>query len=208
MTESDIFFNKLFHSVVALLLSCGLSTQLHAETRVQGLSYSPDHWPKRWSSTIRQQQNGHSYPTRQFKQAPPPALPETGSGVSEQDLFYSPSIQNRFGRRDADRLQRFDDQLSNYHKFRDASREARKATYAYHGMPALQPGSNLNAFTGFPYGTTPLGIDPVLGHPGIGIPILPGVPYGYPFVGHPYGGIPYLGSPLGVGAWNPPFGVW
>lgn len=198
---------KVLKPVIAVFMLTGVNSQSLAESQYRGLSYSPDHWPKRWSSTIRQQQNG-KYPTRQIKQMPPPELPEQGSGVSEQDLFYSPSIHDRYGQRRADRLQRFDDELSKFREFRDATREARRAAFAYHGMPALQYGNYAGAYSGFPYGTAPLGIDPVLGHPGIGIPIMPGTPYGYPFVGYPYGGFPYTGYPGGLGMMNPPFGAW
>lgn len=194
---------KTVKLVFAVFLLSGMGSQVFADSQSRGLSYSPDHWPNRWSSAIQQQQGG-KYPTRQIKQAPPPALPEEGSGVSEQDLFYSPSIQNRFGQRGGDRLQRFEQQLPQFRQFRNAKREARKGAFAYHGMPALQYGNHSRSYSSFPYGTAPLGIDPVLGHPGMGIPIMPGTPYGYPFIGYPYGG----GYPGGMGMWNPPFGAW
>lgn len=193
--------------VSAVLLLSGTVSQVAADSTSRGLSYSPDNWPNRWSSAIRQQQNGN-YPTRQLKQAPPPDLPEHSSGVSEQDLFYSPSMQGRFGQRQDDRLQRFEEPLPHNRQFRDAKREARRGAFAYHGMPALQYGNHSMPYTSFPYGTAPLGIDPVLGHPGIGIPIMPGTPYGYPFVGYPHAGYPYGGYPGGMGMWNPPFGAW
>jgi len=197
---------KTLKLVFALFLLCGTGSQVYADSQSRGLSYSPDHWPNRWSSAIRQQQDGGKYPTRQLKQTPPPALPEEESGVSEQDLFYSPSTQGRYGQRRTNRSQRwnrFDDQLPYYRQFRDARRQARRGAFAYHGMPALQQSNYGRAATGFPYGTSPLGIDPVLGHPGIGIPIMPGTPYGYPFAGYPY-----AGYPSGMGMWNPPFGAW
>lgn len=194
----------MLKSVSALTLTCGVCSQAYTETQTQGLSYSTDQWPKRWSSAIRQQQNG-DYPTRQLRQTPPPDLPEEGSVVSEHDLFYSPHVRS-FGERRRDRRQRhkrFDEEFSSFREFRDARREARKGAFAYHGMPALNYGSVAGPYSSFPYGTAPLGIDPVLGHPGIGIPIMPGTPYGYPFIGYPF-----AGYPGGLGMWNPPFGVW
>lgn len=197
---------KALNSVTVLLLLSGLNSQLYADGS-RGLSYSPDHWPDRWSSTIRQQQTG-KYPTRELRQSPPPALPDETSGVSEQDLFYSPSMQNRYGRRHFDRdqrLDRFNDQVPQYRRLRDRRREVRESAFAYRGMPAPQYGHYGSPYSAFPYGTSPLGIDPVLGHPGIGIPIMPGTPYGYPFLGYPYGGYP---GGMGMGMWNPPFGAW
>lgn len=199
---------KLSLSFVTALFVYGMAAMVTAETPSQGLSYSTDQWPKRWSSAIRQQRNG-DYPTRQLRQTPPPELPEEGSVVSEHDLFYSPharSFGERHGGRQHDRRQRmkrFDEEFTSFREFRDARREARQGAFAYRGMPALNYGSMGGPYSSFPYGTAPLGIDPVLGHPGIGIPIMPGTPYGYPFVGSP---IP--GYPGGIGAWNPPFGVW
>ncbi len=196
---------KILKLVFAMFLLCGTSSQLYADSQSRGLSYSPDHWPNRWSSAIRQQQGG-KYPTRQLKQTPPPALPEEEGGVLEQDLFYSPSAHDGYGQRRTNRntrWNRFDNQLPYYRQFRDARREARRGAFAYHGMPALQQSHYGRVATGFPYGTSPLGIDPVLGHPGIGIPIMPGTPYGYPFAGYPY-----AGYPGGMGMWNPPFGAW
>lgn len=196
---------KTLNTVMVLFLLSGLSSQLHADPQSRGLSYSPDHWPNRWSSAIRQQQGG-KYPTRQLKQTPPPALPEEGGDVSEQDLFYSPSMRGRYGQRRGDRDQRssrFDDQLPHYRQFRDARRESRRGAFAYYGMPALQHSNYMRASSGFPYGTSPIGMDPVLGHPGMGIPIMPGTPFGSPFAGYPYSGYPG-----GMGMWNPPFGAW
>ena len=49
------------------------------------------------------------------------------------------------------------------------------------------------------YSTPMIAMDPVLGHPGIGIPMMPGVPNAFPPGGMPYG---YPGM------WNPSFGGW
>ena len=93
----------------------------------------------------------------------------------------------------------------------------RKSAFAYYGMPALRYPASFNHVGGFPYGTAPPGIDPVLGSPGMGIPIMPGVPFGYPLVGYPYGAYPFAGYPYGgyspvypgpMRNWNPPFGLW
>ena len=175
-----------------LMLFCGLSVQANADSRNGGVTYSPEHWPNRWSSAIRQQQDGR-FPTREKPQAPPPTQRES---VSEQDLFYLPSASQSY---DFDHRQdRFDDRLSRQRYYRDARHLSREAAYAYYDRYPRYPYAGFgSAYSGFPYGTAPLGIDPVLGHPGMGIPIMPGTPFGYPYGGYP-----------GFGSWNPPFGAW
>lgn len=177
-------------TITAAIGSLGLSSQTYADSVSGNVTYSPEHWPNRWSSAIRQQQDGR-YPTRQKPEARRDIERET---VSEQDLFYLPSSRRA---RDYDhRLDRFDDQLSRQRYYRDAQRMSREAAYAYHDVYPAYPYAG-GGWGGFPYGTAPLGIDPVLGHPGIGIPIMPGTPFGYPFVGYP-----------GVWGAYPPFGGW
>lgn len=180
-------------------LFCVMSSSCFADNRDRGISYSPDHWPSRWSSAIRQQQSG-GYPTRKIERTPPPELPSTGSltGVSEQDLFYSPERnsfrQNRTTRSDSPHYLR---------ENRSYTRESRKPAYAYYGMPPA-----VYSYPGYANGLANIATDPVLGHPGVGIPIMPGIPYGYPFMGLGpvyYPGMVYPGS---MGMWNPPFGAW
>ena len=183
-------------ALITTVLLCGLSAQVCAESRTGNVTYSPEHWPDRWSSAIRQQQNSGRYPTRKKPEAPRPKERET---VSEDDLFYLPSARRT---RDFDhRADRFDDHMSRQRYYRDAQRMSRESAYAYHDVYPAYPyagfgGGAYGGFGGFPYGTAPMGIDPVLGHPGMGIPIMPGVPYGYPYAGYPgaWGGY----SPLGV----------
>lgn len=179
-------------------LCIGFYQLVHADTHRRGLTYSPDHWPNRWSTAIRQQQNGDRFPTREKQKFS--RLKEQES-VSEQDLFSSPSQSRRFDRDDI-----FEERLSRHRQLRDASRRSREAAYAYHDMAnTAYPYPGYSPYAGgYPLGTAPLGIDPVLGHPGIGIPLIPGVPYGYPLGVYPYGFYPGLG----MGAWNPPFGAW
>lgn len=179
-------------TALTMVLSCGLSMPAYADSQSSGVTYSHENWPQRWSSAIRQQQDGR-YPTREKPQAPQASERES---VSEQDLFYVPSAQNPndFGRRH----ERFDDRHSRQRYYRDAQRMSREAAYAYHDVYPVYPYAGFAAgWGGFPYGTAPLGIDPVLGHPGIGIPIMPGTPFGYPYAGFP-------------GGWGgyPPFGAW
>lgn len=193
---------------ILLVMLAGLSIAASAQAGGRGVSYSPDQWPTRWSSAIQQQQNGN-YPTRQLNQSPPPELPAQASSVSEQDLFSIPSLrrgdeQSRQGWRHRQPY----GQMPHYRRFRDnqlangygVGQGASMAAFAYYGMPAMQYGNFTNAYSGFPYGTAPMGIDPVLGHPGMGIPIMPGTPFGYPMMG-----LPIAGYPGGVGI---PFGRW
>ena len=180
-------------TTIIMVMWCGLSVPVNADSPRDGVTYSPENWPNRWSSAIHQQQNGH-FPTREKPQAPPPKQYES---VSEQDLFYTPPASQTYG---YDHYHdRFDDRQSRHRYLRDARRMSRDAAYAYHEMYPNYGymGGFGGGYGGFPYGTAPLGIDPVLGSPGIGIPIMPGTPYGFPYGGYP-----------GVGFWNPPFGAW
>ena len=180
--------------LVMCCMFCVTATVFADSTR-DGVSYSPDYWPQRWSSAIHQQQNGR-FPTREKPNAPPPKDYES---VSEQDLFYMPSERRAYA--DDYRRDRFEDRRARHRYLREARRMSRDAAYAYHEMYPMYPAPYMGGFGGgywgFPYGTAPLGIDPVLGSPGIGIPIMPGTPFGYPYAGYP-----------GFGFWNPPFGAW
>lgn len=205
--------NRTVHYIMTratLLVSlAGLGMPMTATAGQNGVSYSADHWPSRWGSAIRQKQNGH-YPTRQLHQTPPPELPQSNESeaLTGQNLFYSPDLYGQAKGKQQHRY-RAQQQFPRFRRYRDnhraarEERESRKAAYAYHGMPALQYGHYTNPYQ-FPLGTAPMGIDPVLGHPGIGIPILPGVPYGYPGLGLPFTG--YYPGAYGMG--NPVFGGW
>lgn len=208
----------VIYGATALLLLSGVNSGVNAQQPSRGVSYSPDHWPARWSTAIRQQQNGN-YPTRQDSQTPPPELPKEINGVSDQDLFYSPSMQQH-GQRQNGHAQRYHakrgqsfNQLPRFRQFRNsrydgmAGRYERagvnNAAFAYYGMPAMQYGNYAGLNSGFPLGTAPIGIDPVLGHPGMGIPIMPGTPYGPPMIS-----APFMGNPMGYGGWPNNFGTW
>ncbi|MGD8783954.1 MAG: hypothetical protein PVF28_01760 [Thioalkalispiraceae bacterium] len=195
--------NKVSYYKLLLALSVSLLlSPVNAERATNDLSYSHEHWPSRWSSAIRQQQ-GNKYPTRKREQNTPPELPEA---VSENDLFHSPSQRKRYGR--TNRSSRFDRHLPRKRFYRQTSVNPRAAAVAY------QPVFNGRPYTAFAsqglahgYPVHTPAIDPVLGHPGIGIPIMPGIPLGYPVGVHPYAGVPY-GYPGSMGMWNPPFGLW
>lgn len=183
----------------------GATSQVSADSQSGGLSYSPDHWPNRWSSAIRQKQNG-KFPTRKKQQQSMDLRQsEKGQSVSEQDLFYSPDSAHRFNREYSH--DQFDDRAARYRHIRDVRRLSREAAFAYNDMANMTGpyGGYGQYYGGGSYG---IGIDPVLGHPGIGIPIMPGTPLGYPMGLHPFGAYPGGGYPFGVGAWNPPFGMW
>jgi len=187
-------------SVLGMLLLAGVSWQASADSRSTGLSYSPDHWPTRWSSAIRQKQNGQ-FPTRQKQpQSVTRRTNADSDSVSERDLFYQPDRGRRYSR---DYESDLDTHAARHRYLRDARRFSRDAAFAYNDMANMLP--PYGGYASYGYG---IGMDPVLGHPGIGIPFLPGIPLGYPIGVAPFGAWPYSGYPLGMGAWNPPFGVW
>lgn len=186
----------LSKSILACLM-VGLSFHVHADSRVRNLSYSPDHWPTRWSSAIRQQQSS-KFPTRQKDQAAPPALPET---VSEQDLFSSPPQGSRHDC--CARRYGFNQRFSHQNYLHNARGNVRDAAYAYQIRFQVSPYSGMGQlYMPTPYASSMMVMDPVLGHPGIGMPMMPGVPAGYLF-----GGVSY-GFPGNTGMWNPVYGRW
>ena len=193
--------NNVFISLLSGLLMWP-ATPLFAESTGSDLSYSYEQWPSRWSSAIRQQQGG-KYPVRQQDQVAPPELPEA---ISDQDLFSSPSQRKRYGR--TEDHSRFDRRTPGYHFSRRSTVHPRDAAVAY--QPSFYNGSAA-MYGGEYFSQNHMGygamIDPVLGHPGVGIPVMPGVPMGYPIGIHPYAGMPY-GYPGSMSTWNPPFGFW
>lgn len=203
---------KQCESITGLLvvLLLGFSGTVYAQPNSSQVSYSHDHWPSRWSSAIHQQQTGE-FPTREEVQTSPAELP---AAVLEQDLFFSPSLDSGFAW--SNRQYNTGKPYQGHRFSRDSSRQIRDAAYAHparYGSPAdYYPGSNFN----YPYGTSAPGIDPVLGFPGIGIPLMPGIPGSYPIGAFPFGGLPNgaygpygaYGFPGSMAMWNPPFGAW
>ena len=199
--------------LIALLV--GFSGPVNAQSNGNQVSYSPDHWPNRWSSAIRQQQTA-KFPTRDTVQTSPAELPEA---VFEQDLFYSPSMAGRNDRGEG-RLH-LGHRISPHRFSRNSGQYIRDPAFAY------QPGfgaayQNYGGSTYMHPSTASMpAFDPV-GYPGAGIPLMPGGPGAYPmniaaFGGLPFGGIPPGGAPYGgmpmaypgsMGIWNPPFGAW
>jgi hypothetical protein len=198
-----IISGSTFKAMILAMLVFSMALPSFAESRPGGLSYSPDHWPNRWSTAIRQKQDG-KFPSRpkQRYSGEKPAR-NYSDAVSEDDLFHSPSDKH-YGR---DKFGQFEGHGMRHRYLRDAQRFSRDAAVAYNDMANMtgpyggySPGAGVS-----PLG---IGIDPVLGHPGVGIPIMPGTPLGYPIGGYPFGAYPYGGFPFGMGAWNPPFGAW
>lgn len=194
--------------------------QVYADPNSRQVSYSPDYWPNRWSSAIRQKQTAR-FPTRVEEEKTLEELPET---VLEQDLFYSPSLNSRF---DQSSRPYNDGQRELKHHFsRNSGRNIRDAAFAYqsrygqtpvnYARPAYGPAYSYPSATPIPA----MGIFP--GVPGGGFPVMPGVPGAYPmniipyggmpYGGMPYGGMPYGGMPFGypgnMAMWTPPFGPW
>ena len=171
-----MLMNKYKHRTISTrlltILLIGLGGPVYAESET---SYSPDYWPSRWGSAIRHQKSG-KYPTRQIEQEPLADLPEA---VSEQDLFFSPHQGKKFDTRGKS--------YSNPRFSRNPSRHNRDSAYAYPNNAGASNKSNQQMPA----------MDPALGNPGNGIPMMPGVPGGLPFAGVPYGGTPFGGTPYG-----------
>jgi len=188
----------------------GFTWPVSADSRTHGLSYSSDHWPKRWSSAIRQQQGG-KFPTRKIDKTPLAELPE---GVSGQDLFYSPQQGQHYNQ--LDRRNNFNRDYQNQRQDRRQQRrhernryvKMRDAAFAYHTLYRAPPyGGNISPYGMNPYAVSMTTMDPVLGHPGMGIPMMPAIPGGYPMGGYPMVGGPFA-YPGSAGMWSPPFGAW
>ncbi len=177
--------------VSGLLLLTGLPMQLYAEPgqrQFQGVSYSYDHWPKRWSSAIHQQQDAR-FPTRQKSDIP---RQHKEHSISARDLFYVPSTDNRYGF--AYPGSQVDERLSRNRYLRAIRTSPRESAYAYHPIqPMYFSGQFGPVYGGFGMNSGAVGFDPVMGMPGNGMPFMPGAPYRYPAVGFQGGG--YMGTP-------------
>jgi len=178
---------KTYISLVsAVLMLSGLSSQLYAESghrQVQSVSYSYDHWPKRWSSAIHQQQDSR-FPNRQKSNIP---AQQKEKSISEHDLFYLPSTDRRYGfsypRNQAN------ERLSGHRYLRDVRMTSRESAYAYRRMqPMYFSGHFGPVYGGFGMNAGTVGLDPVIGMPGNGIPFMSSTPYGYPAPGFQRGG--------------------
>jgi len=216
-------------TVLLFILLMAFGGQVCAQPNPSQVSYSPDHWPTRWSSAIRQQKTAR-FPTRVAEKVTLEELPEA---VMDEDLFFSPSLNSRFER---------GNRQSNYgqrnlkHRFsRDSSQYSRDSAYAYQrrsgpasnnyggssynygGSPYNYGGSPYN-YGGSPYnyGGSPYmypyanpmpAVNAPPMYPGVGFPMMPGVPAAYPMGLLPFGGTPY-GYPGNIAMWNPPFGAW
>lgn len=197
-----------------IILLVAFAGKVYADPNSRHVTYSPDHWPSRWSSAIHQQQNAR-FPTRVEEKVTLEELPET---VVEQDLFFSPSVDAR------------DDQGHRSHNYgqrqlkarfsRNSGQQIRDAAFAYqsgygrapanYAGPAYRP-ANVN-----PYATPMPAMGPLpglpgvgypgVGYPGVGFPMMPGAPGAYPMNIGPYG-MPY-GYPGNMAMWTPPFGPW
>jgi len=184
--------HKIYISIVSgLLLLTGISMQLYAEPgqrHVQGVSYSYDHWPHRWSSAIHQQQDAR-FPNRQQSKQSAQRMEES---ISERDLFYLPSSDRRYGF--ASRGSHADGRLPRNRYLREMRRSPRESAYAYHPMqPMYFSGHFGSVYGGVGMNSAVGGFDPVMGMPGNGMPFMPAAPYGYPALGFQGGG--YFGTP-------------
>ncbi len=188
----------LFTGLLLALLT-GVVGQAYADPNQ--VSYSPDHWPSRWSSAIRQQQTAR-FPSREEVQAPPAELPET---VFEQDLFYSPSTASKFER--SNRSYNYGRRASAQRFSRHSGRYIRDAAFAYQNRFATGPNNYTGSAYMHPYGASVPVMEPMPTFPGMGLPMMPGIPGAYPMNTTPFGGMP-SGYPGNMAQWYPPPGSW
>ena len=191
-----------------VLLLMGFGGQVFAGPNSRQVSYSHDHWPTRWSTAIRQQQTA-KFPTRDKVQVTLADLPEA---VYEQDLFFSPSLANRVERGSGQ--YNYGKRNSAQHFSRNSDQYNRDAAFAYQRRFGPPPNNyNYGGSTYMnPYGPSMPAMGPMPGYPGVGFPVMPGVPGAYPLQVFPFGGTPfgYPGNlgPWNMGGWNQPFGAW
>jgi len=202
---------RLFSGLMMIALTT-ISVPVAAASKSDQVSYSPEHWPTRWSSAIHQQQSA-KFPTRNNTQLPPGELP---TAVSEQDLFYSPNESRQY--RNSNRPYQYNKQYSGQRFSRDQGQYMRDAAYAYQRrLRAMPTGYNtINSMPGSYTGSMPV-MDPVLGHPSFAVPIYPGQQNMYPMGGlpssgmFPFGGFSFFGGPFGypvnMGFWSAPLRV-
>jgi hypothetical protein len=197
---------KRFLTAARILLSgLGLAIVFMVQAQSEedrNLYYSPDHWPARWSSAVRQQE-GSVFPDRRAT-----TDQREDDFISDEDLFARPGRSRKWDElgkaNDWQRIDAFDGR-----KFRERRdyRFNQGLALPPYGYPATGPAYR----TMYPppyYGAGPMGWDPVLGYGGLGYP-----PVGMPIVNYPYIGFPlvggaypgYYGAP---GGFNYPFGPW
>lgn len=190
----------LFAGLLIVLLA-GFVGQVNADPDSRQVSYSPDHWPSRWSSAIRQQQTAR-FPTREEVQTPPAELPEA---VFEQDLFYSPSTAGRYEGRD--RRYSYGKRAAAPRFSRHSGRHIRDAAFAYQNRFGVAANNYAGSVHMKPLGPSVPMMDPMPVYPGIGFPVMPGLPGAYPANVLPFGGMP-LGYPGNMAMWNPATAGW
>ncbi len=189
-----------------IILLVAFAGPVCAEPNSRQVTYSPDHWPSRWSSAIHQQQNAR-FPTRVEEKVTLEELPET---VLERDLFSSPSLD---GRNDQGNRPHNYGQRQLKHRFsRNSGQSMRDAAFAYqsgygaapanYARPAYRPAYGGPAY-GYPHANPMPALPgyPGAGFPGVGYPGIgyPGIGYpgvGYPGVGYPGVGFPGAGFPV------------
>jgi hypothetical protein len=197
--------------LMSSLLAVSVNTRVSAENVI---TYSPEQWPSRWESGMRQQQNGR-YPDRHAEDMPGD---EYDRSVSEDDLFLYPSDSSKTYReqrqhsRSSNRRLRYENRQAlfngrhnSFDRYGDrhwsSAYGGYSPAYPYPGnMPyALgpQPYGYGYGYGAYPYGNGFYGVDPLLGFPpiGFGNPLMFGPTYGYPLMGYP-----------GMGSWRAPYG--
>ena len=181
-----------------ILLSC-VSVRAMAQ---QAISYSPEQWPKRWSTAIRHEQDAR-YPVRHAEGN------RYGKGrrvFSDENLFFNSPEEERYRNQPRQRNgwaggshRRDNEYRYRYRRYSPVASPCACSTEAYSGYSYVD---NPYAYTysrpyltGYPaytgYGL--YGPDPLLGYPGVGYPSLPGSPLGYPYPG--LTGVAPLGGP-------------
>ena len=123
------------------------------------LSYSPEHWPSRWSSAVRQQE-GTVFPDRNGERT----IGSRDEFVTESDLFAKPGRRqdwDELGESDAwDRISAFEDRKFRNRRDRNRGRGLPPPPFGY---PGSGYSNGYNAMYPAPYsGAGPMVWDPVL----------------------------------------------
>ena len=166
---------------VLIVMPC----HIYAQENDNQLSYSADQWPTRWTNAIQQQQAG-KFPARTYAQTTFSELP---SGLSENELFYSPQRGTRYGHQRGEH--QHNDGYINQHFSRASAtnngRTLRDASYAYQNRFRRDSMNYMRQGYNHPYA-------------------LP-MPTMYPMNIPTYGTMPF-GYPGFMGMWNPLVNSW
>ncbi len=214
--------------ILLSLLCPALSANAESFGQQNGVTYSPDRWPSRWSSVVETEPTpagrrrsasrvDGSYYVDSFGQIPPRYERERSAPVRDH-LFEIPSESRPWGElpRSTRRSYRSYDR-----HYRPCYEQRGTASYSPSTPPGYAAGGYLHPYSypAYPYAGNVYGAGGY-GLGGWGNPYagggLPGPAWGYPGVtpglgmypGYPIYGAPYGGYPSGLTGMNWPFGAW